>query len=119
MRLPTAAPRKVNNQRWAQQRRAGLALREEQGAFDFPLHHDREAVIKAERLADFMEARTPMTAEMGVILGLVQLLDREQLPKLVESTMASAGALTLIELARADMLTRHLVWVTMQRRGLV
>lgn len=119
MKLPTAAPRKVNNQRFAQQRRAGFALCREQGVFQPILHHDREAVVKAERLADFMEARTPMTAEMGVVLGLVQILAPAQVQQLVGHVMASEKSLTLVELARADALTKHLVWVVMQRRGLV
>lgn len=119
MRLPTAAPRKVNNQRFAQQRQAGFAMCREQGVFQSILHHDREAVIKAERLADFMEARTPMTAEMGVILGLVQILTPDQVEQLVGTVMASEKSLTLVELARADSLTKHLIWVVMQRRGLV
>jgi hypothetical protein len=119
VKLPTAAPHKVNNGRWAQQRRAGMAMREQQGAFDFPLHHDRAAVIKAERLADFMEANLPLRAEMAVILGLVQVLNPDQVERLVSHVMASKDALTLVELARADMLTKHLIWVVMQRRGLV
>ncbi|WP_283418676.1 hypothetical protein [Sphingopyxis sp. Geo48] len=119
VKLPTAAPRKVDNGRWAQQRRAGMAMREQQGVFHFPLHHDREAVIKAERLADFMEANLPLRAEMAVILGLVQILSPDQLERLVSHVMSSADALTLVELARADQCTRHLVWAVMQRRGLV
>lgn len=119
MKLPTAAPRKVNNHRFAQQRQAGFALSREQGIFPSILHHDREAVIKAERLADFMEARTPMTAEMGVVLGLVQILTPEQVERLVGTVMSSEKSLTLVELARADSLTKHLIWVVMQRRGLV
>ena len=119
VKLPTAAPRKVNNGRWAQQRRAGMALCREQGHFQSILHHDREEVIKAERLADFMEARSPMSAEMGVVLGLVQILTPDQVERLVGHVMASEKSLTLVELARADALTKHLIWVTMQRRGLV
>jgi len=118
VKLPTAAPRKVENGRWAQQRRAGSEMRRKQGAFHFPIHHNREAVIRAERLADFMEARLPMTPEIAVIIGLVQLLNADQIAQLVNSVMASGDALTLVELARADQLTRHLIWAVLQRRGL-
>jgi hypothetical protein len=117
--LPTAAPRKVNNQRFAQQRRAGIALLNEQGAFDFPIHHDREAVIKAERLTDFMEANMPLRPDMAVLLGLVQLLTTDQLERLCTHVMACEGALTLVEMGRADTFTKWLVWAIMQRRGLV
>lgn len=117
--LPTAAPRKVDNQRFAQQRRAGIALRNEQGAFDFPIHHDREAVIKAERLADFMEANMPLRPDVAVLLGLVQLLTTDQLERLCTHVMACDGALTLVEMGRADSFTKWLVWAVMQRRGLV
>ncbi len=118
VKLPTAAPRKVDNGRWAQQRKAGSALRKEQAAFDFPIHHDREAIIKAERLADFMEANLPLRAEMAVILGLVQILSPDQLERLVSHVMASEQALTLVELARADVFTKHLLWAVLKRRGL-
>lgn len=119
VKLPSAAPRKVENCRWAQQRRAGIALRREQGVFDFPIHHDRAAVIKAERLADFMEANLPLRAEMAVMLGLVQLLTPDQVERLVSHVMACEGALTLVELGRADIFTKHLLWAVLARRGLV
>jgi len=118
VRLPTAASHKVENSRWAQQRRAGSELRREQGAFDFPIHGDRAAVIKAERLADFMEANLPLRAEMAVMLGLVQILTPEQVESLVPHVMASKDALTLVELARADTFTKHLLWSVLKRRGL-
>jgi hypothetical protein len=119
VKLPTAATRKVQNGRWKEQRRAGIALRREQGAFHFPLHHDRAEVIKAERLADFMEANLPLRAEMAVTLGLVQLLAPDEVEQLCRHVMASGDAMTLVELARADQCTKHLLWAVMQRRGLV
>ncbi|GAA0862460.1 hypothetical protein GCM10009115_09210 [Sphingopyxis soli] len=119
VKLPTAASHKVKNGRWKEQRRAGSALRREQGLFDFPLHHNREAVIKAERLADFMVENLPMRAELAVRLGLVQILEPEQVAELRGNVVSSNQALTLIELALADPLTQHLIWTVLQRRGLV
>lgn len=119
VKLPTAAPRKVDNSRWAQQRKAGIALRKEQAVFDYFPFHDREAVIKAERLADFMEANLPLTGEMAVVLGLVQILSPEQVEPLCKHVLASKDGMTMIELARADVTTKYLLWTVLQRRGLV
>lgn len=119
VKLPNAAPRKIVNNRWAQQRRAGMALREKQGAFDFPIHPNRELVVKAERLADFVEENLPLRAEMAVTLGLVQLLGADEVAKLGSHVMANRDAMTMVELARADGCTKHLLWVVMQRRGLI
>ena len=118
VKLPTAAPRKVTNDRWKEQRCAGRALLREQGVFGFPLHPNREAVIKAERLADFMECHAPMTPATGVVIGLIRLLNPEQLESLCHSVRGSLEALTLAELAKADSCVSHLVHVVLDRRGL-
>lgn len=117
VRLPTAAPRKVDNHRWAAQRRAGLALYREQGAFPRPLSSNRDDVLKAERLADYMESH-PMSATTAIIMGLIKQLKPDQLEALCLSVMGSADAMTLIELAKADTRISHLVHVVLDRRGL-
>lgn len=117
VKLPTAASHKVNNSRWMEQRQAGSRLRKEQGVFHHPLSSDRDAVIKAERLADFM-AQHAMTPETAAIIGLLKLLDQAQLEKLCRSVMSNSGALTLVELARADISTVHMVHCVLDRRGL-
>lgn len=118
VKLPTAASHKVNNSRWMEQRRAGSRLRVEQGVFHHPLSRDREAVIKAERLADFMERHAPMSPATAIAIGLIKLLDQSQLEKLCLTVMASADALALIELAKADSGMTHLLHCVLDRRGL-
>lgn len=117
VRLPTAASHKVNNSRWMEQRRAGARLRNEQGAFHHLLSSDRAAVIKAERLATFMEQNSPLTPFTAVAIGLIKLLDQAQLEKLCLSVMPSAEAMTLVELARADSGMVHMVHCVLTRRG--
>ena len=118
VKLPTAASHKVNNSRWMEQRRAGARLRKEQGAFDLLLSRDRAAVIKAERLAKFMAQHT-MTPETAIAIGLIKLLDASQLDQLCRSVMASADAVTLVELAKADSGMVHMVHCVLTRRGVL
>lgn len=102
--LPTAAPRQVNNSRYAAQRQARLALRHEQpwpGEHKWP-HLRRQDV--EDRLCATME-RSP---ELLIVMTMFELMGVDQQQELAAKVASYAAQLRDDASAAAALITRRL-----------
>ena len=86
--LPTAAPRKVNNYRYAEQRRAVMEAREESPFADvYQPHYDRAA----DRLAAEVSA-IEQTPALLIVSAMLRALDPAAVTKVLEQLAPGAVA---------------------------
>lgn len=118
VRLPTAAPRKVVNGRWAEQREAARALKN-QSADRFTLRHpyEREKMREVECMADYLETH-PLTEERLAIYAIVKALGEDIALKALANSNRDRGASNLIRLAIANGEQRYWLNQLLSDRGL-
>ena len=118
LKLPTAARRKVSNGRWAEQRAAARALKN-QTADRFAHRHpyERDKMREVECMADYLETHA-LTGERLAIFAIVQALGEDIALKALARSSRDRGASSLIRLAMADGEQRYWLNQLLSDRGL-
>jgi len=118
VKLPTAAPRKVNNGRWAEQRRAARAAKE-QCADRFGYRHPyvRDKLREVEPMADWLATHS-LTAERLAIYALVRAMGEDVALKVLAGTARDRAASSLVRLAMANAEQRYWLRQLLEDRGL-
>jgi hypothetical protein len=104
VRLPTAAPRKVSNVRYAEQRKAVRVAREREpwpGEHKWPFQRAQEA----EEAVLGTAKRTP---ELLIVMTMLELMEPEQKAKIAERVATFAAALNDDPSAAAALITNKL-----------
>lgn len=119
VKLPTAAPRKVCNSRWKEQRAAARALKD-QVAHRFSHRHpyEREKMREVEVMADYLETHS-LTEERLAIYAIVKALGDDIALKALAASSRDRGASSLIRLAMANGEQCYWVNQLLKDRGLV
>lgn len=114
VKLPTAAPRKVKNWRFKEQRQAGLQLRKEHAdRFNYIFPWQREAA----RMVDFM-LDGGMTAERRLLIALLDRMDDDAYAEILRKVSDSPDAVCLAKMAKGTVGLRASLEHEMSRRGL-
>lgn len=104
--LPTAAPRQVNNHRYAAQRQAKRVLRDEDpwpGEHKWPHQRQREA---EERLIAEHGLRTP---ELLIVMTMMEMMDVDQHARLADRVQTYAAVMGDGASATAALITNRLL----------
>jgi len=102
VKLPTAAPRKVVNNRYKEQRQAARVLKEHYADhFDYTLPFEREKMAEVERMADYM-LDNRLEGERAVVYAILHALDEDTKLKVLATAVARGSeAAALAHLACA------------------
>ena len=108
VKLPTAAPRKVNNHRWKEQRLAGRALKDVYADwFDYALPFERAKMAEVEKMADYMLCNR-LEGERAVVYAILHALDEDtKLKALATAVGRGSDAAALAHLACATPEQRY------------
>ena len=108
VKLPTAAPRKVNNHRWKEQRLAGRALKDVYADwFDYALPFERAKMAEVEKMADYMLSNR-LEGERAVVYAILHALDEDtKLKALATAVGRGRDAAALAHLACATPEQRY------------
>ena len=117
VRLPTAAPRKVSNGRWAEQRKAARAMKDHSAhRFRYRHPYEREKMREVEVMADDLETHS-LTEERLAIYAIVKALDEDIALKALAGSSRDRGASSLIRLAMANGDQRYWLRQLLKDRG--
>lgn len=108
VKLPTAAPRKVVNDRWKEQRQAGRALKNLFADwFDYALPFERAKMAEVEKMADYMLCNR-LEGERAVVYAILHALDEDtKLKALATAVGRGSDAAALAHLACATPEQRY------------
>lgn len=114
VKLPTAAPRKVNNSRWKEQRQANWEMKQQYAdRFNHRYPWQRETA----QIVDFM-LDGGLTAERRLLMALLHRMDDEGYSDILREVSDTPKAVCLVKLSKPTVGLRASIEHEMTRRGL-